>query len=91
MEFILELIAEIIFEGTVELSTNKKVPWPLRILACLILLVVYGGLLLLLGYVGVSLIQEGNTVGGAIFMLVDLFLAIICVWGLARKYREHRH
>lgn len=35
MEFIVELICEIIFEGSIELSTNRKVPWPLRILACL--------------------------------------------------------
>ena len=89
MEFIVELICEIIFEGSIELSTNRKVPWPLRILVCLVLLVVYGGLLLLLGYVGVNLIQNGNTVGGVIFMIVDVFLAVICVGGLTKKYKEH--
>lgn len=91
MELILEFVFELIFEGTIDLSVNKKVPWPLRMLACLILLVVYGGLLSLLGYVGVSLMQEGNAVGGVIFIIVDVFLAVMCVWGVARKYREHRH
>lgn len=91
MEFIFELIFEIIFEGSVELSTNKKVPWPLRILACLILLVVYGGLLLLIGYAGVNLLQDGKIAGGVIMILIGIFLAVMCAWGLIRKYREHRH
>ena len=42
MEFILELLFEIIVEGSIELSTHKKVPMPLRILAFIICFGLFG-------------------------------------------------
>lgn len=44
MEFIIELLFEIILEGSIELGSSKKVPIPLRILATIIILICYFGL-----------------------------------------------
>lgn len=55
MEFILELLIEIILEGTVELSMtkSKKVPVVLRFLAGLIIGVLFGGIFIGLLYAGI--------------------------------------
>ena len=54
MELILEILFELIVEGSVEALGEKKVPLVLRILAALILIVVFGGLVGVLLYFGIS-------------------------------------
>lgn len=44
MEFILELLFEIIVEGCIELGSEKKVPMPLRITVAIVVFTVYLGL-----------------------------------------------
>ena len=53
MEFIMEIILDLILEGSVEAASSKKVPLPVRILASVILLAVYGGLIGFLVYIGI--------------------------------------
>lgn len=55
MDFIMELLIEIILEGTVGLSMtkSKKVPIVLRILAGLIVGVLYGGIFIGFLYAGI--------------------------------------
>ena len=48
MEMFLEFIFEVVVEGSLNLISNKKVPYLLRIFMGLVLLVVFGGLFLLL-------------------------------------------
>lgn len=53
MEFLLELLFDIIVEGSIELGSSKKVPMPLRILAfCIVFLIFggFGGLMLYMAY-----------------------------------------
>lgn len=44
MDFIIEILFEIIIEGSMELGSSKKVPLPLRILAAILILVIYLGM-----------------------------------------------
>jgi len=53
MEFILELLFDIIVEGSIELGSEKKVPMPLRILALLVVWIIFfgmGGIVIYEGY-----------------------------------------
>ena len=49
----MEIILDLILEGSVEAASSKKVPLPVRILASVILLAVYGGLIGFLVYIGI--------------------------------------
>lgn len=81
MDFIMEMLISLIFEGALEITTAKKVPMFIRVLAAVGLLTVYiglGGILIYLGIIN----RSGIVIGcGAL-----LFVAVAIV--TARKYRE---
>ena len=54
MEFIAELILELVIDGTIELGTSKKVILPIRILALLIFLLIYGAVIGVIALVGIG-------------------------------------
>ena len=54
MEFLLELLFDIIVEGSIELGSQKAVPMPLRILAAFIVLVVFFGMGGMFVYMGMK-------------------------------------
>ena len=45
MELIFEILFELIVDGSLNADTDKKVPVIIRIIAAIILIVVYGGLI----------------------------------------------
>ncbi len=73
MEFILELIAEIILEGSISISLNEKLPrivrYPFLIFVIFFFSVVIFGIFLL----GIILIKK-NILISILFMLVSLLL-----------------
>ena len=88
MGFFIELILDIFFEGSMELATNGKLPKWIRIIAGIILLLVFIGIVGLFLYLAYESLQEGQ-VGASILCFI---LAIICViffsWGFMRKYHK---
>lgn len=89
MELIFELIFEIIVEGSLELGVSKKIPWPVRMLALAVFLLIYGALIGLFFFVAMGQMNEGNTVAAVFFISVDIFLAFGVIWAIVKKYREH--
>lgn len=89
MEFLLEFLFEIIVEGSIALSTARKVPMWLRILATIICFVVFGGILLIFLGVGIEMLQEGNTGGGVVFCILAVGYALLVVYGVRKKFREN--
>lgn len=83
MEFIMELLMEIIFEGAVESITEKKIPVFFRVLIAVILLSFYLGLVGLLMYIGIR-DGIGIMIGLAGFIL--LAVAVVAV----RTYKRVR-
>lgn len=81
MEFIMEILIEIIFEGALESITEKKIPMFFRVMAAVFLLAVYIGLGGILLYIGI-INKSGIVIGIAIGLL--LLVAVVAV----RKYKE---
>ena len=83
MELILEILFDLIVEGSVEAVGEKKVPLVLRILAAIVLIVVFGGLVVVLLYIGIS---EKN------WIVAVLGVGIALMIGLAvlRTVKKHR-
>ena len=84
MEFIFEFLFELIVEGSLEASTDKKVPWPLRILAAVVLIGVYGGLI---GFCFCSGIRERSW--GLI--VLGIMILIITVLGVRAVYKKRKY
>lgn len=89
MEFILELLFEIIIEGSWELVTNKKVPIPLRILAVLVFVGIYGGLIVVFILLGLDAMKT-KPVLGWLLIIIAVLLVVGVVYMIRKKWREKR-
>ena len=54
MDLIMEILLELIFEGTLEMVTSKKIPMFIRLLAAVLLLAFYIGFGGVLIYIGIK-------------------------------------
>lgn len=86
MEFLIELLFDIIVEGSIALGSEKTVPMPLRVIAVIINLIVFfgmGGVFIYMGYeslleqdqaacIGLSVVGVFMIVGG-IFIVYKMF------------------
>ena len=82
LDLILDFLFELVFDGIIYASTEKKVPLPLRILAILILVLFYGGLVGTLVYIGIK-DRSWIIVAIAAFILAATILAVV------KTYRRH--
>jgi hypothetical protein len=90
MEFIIELIIEIILEGTIQIGTSRKVPVGFRILAIAILTFVYVGFVVMLATFAVNLWKDGSIASAVVVGVIDLVVAVFLLWGATKKIKEHR-
>lgn len=78
MDLLFEIIVEIIFEGAIEATTEKRVPMPIRILLATVLLVFFGGICGALLWVGIS---DKNW----IILIISIILIIALISGVIYK------
>lgn len=75
MELIIEFILELLFEGTIELLPNKKVPgWIRYPLACLVMLL-FVGVIAFFFLCGISAFKE-NILFGIFFIVIGIVMLI---------------
>ena len=83
MEFIFELIADLLLEGSMEIESNKKINkfirYPILAIIILFFLVVIFGLM----YLGIISLSS-SLVGGLFIIIISLVLLIACI----HKFRE---
>ena len=90
MEFIIELLFEIILEGTIAIGSEKKVPMPLRILCLLVEWTIFFGFGGFAVYAGYDALLENDTTGyfilgvGILFIIGGIFIA----YKMFKKKRE---
>ena len=82
MEVLFEILFEIIVEGSLEASRDKKVPLWIRIIAGLILIAVYGGLV---GF----LIYEGIRSMSWILLVIGIALLMFFAFGFWKVFKKH--
>ena len=90
MEFIFELLFEIIVEGSIELSTHRKVPMIIRILALLLFLGIYGSLIVVLFLVGYDAAKSGDTGAAGMMYALDILFIVIILYVIRKKFKENR-
>lgn len=90
MEFVFELLFDIIIEGTLDLGTSKKVPMVFRILALITFLALYVGIAGLLLFYGVDAFRSNDVFGGCLCILVGLGIVIGCIYMMIKRFRKGR-
>lgn len=83
MDLILEVLFEIIIEGSLELVSHKKVPLISRIIAGIIVLAVYGGLIGLFFFFGIQNSQP-------ILIVIGIIILLITIFAIKKKIKERR-
>lgn len=81
MDFIFELILEILLEGMVEGASSRKVPLALRILLAAALFVFFGGI------VGILFFAAYRSKSVVLFMIA-VFVLVLFVWAAVKRIRE---
>lgn len=83
MELILDLLFEFFVDGSIEALGNKKVPKPLRIVALVFLIIVFGGIISLCIFFGI-VDKNWILIAAGVFILV---IVAATFW----KVLRHRH
>lgn len=79
MDFILEMIFEVLLEGTLEVAGSRKVPLWIRIPLMILFGLFFGFIIVCLLILGLRIMKE-NILGGILMIGVD----VIMVFGVAR-------
>ncbi len=83
MDLIMEILLELIFEGTLEMVTSKKIPMFIRLLAAVLLLAFYIGFGGVLIYIGIK--------HKSIVVIICAVVLLLVVWIVTvKKYKEIR-
>ncbi len=88
LELLLELLFDLIVEGSIELGSEKTIPMPLRILAAIIVLAVFFGMGGLFAYMGYEA-TLGDDKGAAImFFAVGVFIVFGGIFSIFKMFRK---
>ena len=90
MEFIFELIFDIIVEGSIELGSEKKVPMPLRILALLVVLIIFIGMAGIMLFIGYDAMMNGQVAVSILLYAVSVFILAGGMYQVRKMFKAHR-
>ncbi len=85
MEFILEVVFELIFEGIEEISTNKKISKWIRYPLIVVIVAFYLLLIGLFFALGVDMFSE-NKLGSLLMIALAIFMFVICAVAFRKLY-----
>lgn len=90
MDFIFELVADLIFEGSIEISKNKKISKWIRYPIIFLLLAFFLLLFGFLGLIGIMLlVRHGDYIdilGGLFMIVIDVILIVSFILKMKKNY-----
>lgn len=87
MDFLIEVIGELFFEGVFELATNKKISKFVRYPALVLISIIYLLLFLLFIYIGLNL----QNLWSLFFFLVGILLLVGFIISLRKRVKENNN
>ena len=87
MEFLFEILLELILEGTMEASQNKKVPKPVRVVLIVLISAFYLSVIGLILFIGVSC-WKTNKIGGLIIITIGSVIFIMAAVKFRKMYLD---
>lgn len=76
MEIVFEILIELIMEGTIEVSKNKKVPKIIRYPLIFLIVLLFIGVIGLVFFTGILAYQKINRICGILFIIISVVLLI---------------
>lgn len=90
MEIIFEILIELILEGTVEASKNKKIPKVVRYPLIFIIVLLFIGVIGLVLFTGILAYQKINRICGILFIIISVVLLISSIIKFRQIYLTKR-
>ena len=87
MEFLFEILLELILEGTMEASQNKKVPKLVRVVLIVLISAFYLSVIGLILFIGVSC-WKTNKIGGLLIITIGLVIFIMAAVKFRKMYLD---
>lgn len=84
MEFLIELIMEIVLEGAAETAKSSRVPKPLRIAAAVLIMLLFAVVLGVIAFTGVLALKINVLLSAAVFAL-DVLLVVLLVRSIIKE------
>ena len=89
MDFIIELVIELLLEGSIEVSLNKKVSKWIRYPLILFIVTIFMGIILLMFYLGFSLLNK-NVLAAILILIISTFMLISAIIKFKKLYIEKK-
>lgn len=89
MEFIIELILELLLEGSIEVSSNRKVSKWIRYPLIIFITTIFSGVILLIIFLGLSLLNDWF-LAGIIFLIIGIVMFVSAVIKFKKLYIEKK-
>ena len=89
MDFIIELVIELLLEGSIEVSLNKKVRKWIRYPLILFIVTIFMGIILLMFYLGFSLLNK-NVLVAILMLIISAFMLISTIVKFKKLYIEKK-
>ena len=87
MEFLFEILLELILEGTMEASQNKKVPKAVRVFLIVLISALYLSVIGLILFIGVTC-WKTNKIGGLIIITIGSVIFIMAAVEFRKMYLD---
>ena len=85
MEFVIELLLDLIFDFGIEASKSSKVPKPIRILLVAVISILFTGVIGLIFLMGISILKD-SIIGGIFIILLGVVLLVFAVVKFRKIY-----
>lgn len=89
MEFIIELILELLLEGSIEVSSNRKVSKWIRYPLIIFIISIFSGVILLIIFLGLSLLNDWF-LAGILFLIIGIVMFSSAVIKFKKLYIEKK-
>lgn len=89
MEYLMEFLLELLLEGSVEVSSNKKIPKIVRYPLIIFIILFFAFIISVLFIAGIMALKK-NIWGGLFILLVGLLLLIASILGFKKVYLEKK-
>ena len=87
MDFLIELIFELIFDGTIEISKNRKVPKIIRYPLIAIIVMFFAAIIIGLFIIGIIFMKD-NILVGILCIVVSIIFLISAIIKFKKVYLE---
>ena len=90
MDLLLEMIFDLILDGTLEQMANRKVPLILRIFLLILLLSAYGALIILLAAVAITFWKRGDIIYLILVSPIGVFISVFLIYAIIKNVKKKR-